>query len=49
MNYGTNMDSEEARAEFENYQKQKEIIKEREQDLKDQKNLFKTTDTFKMA
>lgn len=47
--YGIEIDSEEARQEFEDYKDKKEVIKKQEKDLKVQKDLFKTTDTFKLA
>ena len=48
MNYGTNYDSEDVRAEFENYQRQKADIAKREKEVKKQIELFGKTDTFQL-
>lgn len=49
MEYGINLDSEDARLEFEKYQKQKENIAKREIEVKKQVELFGKTDTFKIV
>lgn len=47
--YGMDIDSNEVKEKFEDYQDQKANLAKQQKDIKQQKDLFKTTDTFKMA